>query len=188
MALYLLKTMITLTLLNVRQCVMANQANDGFRRFWGSGEKKDRKPARIFPEVFTMKTNDERPRILVVDDDEQVCDSLSLYLDSWGARVSTAQTADAGIAAMKGGYYDVIMVDCDIPGGKGFDLFRRAKRACPSARGIMIFAYGNTSVSSQALEMGIEETLEKPFNGKTLDMALNRVLRDHRNGRKGGAS
>jgi DNA-binding NtrC family response regulator len=118
-----------------------------------------------------------KKKILLVDDDEWIRHSLALLFKSEGCRLKTLENAEAAMAALRKGHYDIIIVDYRLPGIDGLEFFRRIRESQPQSMKIMITAYGNEALVSDSRKLGVQEFIEKPFSSKTIENALSRLLR-----------
>jgi two-component system response regulator AtoC len=80
-------------------------------------------------------------RILVIDDDKSICESLRLYLTEEGYEVGTALTGEDGLKRAATGAWDVVILDIFLSDVDGLDILRRLKLAVPDASVIMITAF-----------------------------------------------
>ena len=114
--------------------------------------------------------------MLLIDDDEWIRDSLTIFFESEGCRINALETAEEGLEALKKDRYDIIFVDYRLPGMDGLDFLKKIKETYPSAIKILITAYGTINVASEAIHMGIEDLIEKPFTTKTIETSLSRLI------------
>ena len=128
------------------------------------------KPAKVRKSV-------ERPvpRILVVDDDSELCKSVSQYLTRKGFQVEAIYDGVQGIERALSGAYSLIILDITLPGIRGFEVLRqiRAKSRLPV---IMVPARGEVVDRIVGLEMGADDCLPKPFNLRELAARIRAVL------------
>ena len=115
-------------------------------------------------------------KILLIDDDEWIRDSLGLYFEGEGCHLLALETAEEGIDALKEQDYDIIMVDYRLPGMDGLEFLRRIQKTQPNALKILITAYKSEGVVSEALKIGIQDFIEKPFTTKTIEESLTRLI------------
>ena len=103
-------------------------------------------------------------RILVVDDDPDMCNALEYLLASYGAEVSAAASAAEALAALASSRPDVLLSDVAMAGESGFDLMReviaRQGRDAPPAAAIS--GYATRADREQALAAGFRALLGKP--------------------------
>lgn len=118
-----------------------------------------------------------RPKILIIDDEQGVLDSLSEILDMKGYEVRTARDASYGVALVSKYYYDVVLLDIVMPEMNGVEAFRHIRRTSPSSSVIMMTGYGagNPLVRS-AIDNGIKLLLHKPFHVSALFEAIDSAL------------
>ena len=115
-------------------------------------------------------------KILLVDDDEWIRDSLTLYFDTEGCQMVAVETAEEGIELLKQQDYDIILLDYKLPGIDGLTFSRKIQEIRPDAIKILITAYKNKKVVSEAMNAGIQDLIDKPFTIKTIEDSLSRLL------------
>ena len=119
-------------------------------------------------------------KILLVDDDEWIRDSLSMYFESRRCNLKTLETAEEGLEALKKQDYDIIVTDYRLPGMDGLEFLRRIQDSHPQAMKILITAYRSEDVVSEAIRIGIHEFIDKPFTTKTIEESLSRLLEEQK--------
>jgi DNA-binding NtrC family response regulator len=118
-------------------------------------------------------------KILLIDDDEWIRDSLGLYFEGEGCHLLALETAEEGIHELKEQDYDIIMVDYRLPGMDGLEFLRRIQKTQPNALKVLITAYKSEGVVSEALKIGIQDFIEKPFTTETIEGSLTRLIESH---------
>jgi two-component system, OmpR family, response regulator CpxR len=115
-------------------------------------------------------------RILVVDDDVELCELLEQYLSSQGFQIDAVHDGSAGVARALSGTYSLVVLDVMLPGIRGFEVLRqiRAKSTLPV---IMLTAHGDDVDRIVGLELGADDYLPKPYNPRELAARINAVLR-----------
>jgi DNA-binding NtrC family response regulator len=116
--------------------------------------------------------------ILLVDDDAWIRDSMSICLSCEGCRVTTAETAQQGLAFLRQGGVDILICDYQLPDRDGLDLLREAKGVAPEIPVILITAFGSRQLYAQAAGIGVDIFIDKPFNSQTIEHAIIRLLED----------
>lgn len=114
-------------------------------------------------------------KVIIVDDEPTILMSLSHYLQAKGAQVSTCREWGAARDALRGGGFDLAIIDLCLSGGgrlDGLGLVPIAKRANPDMLVIVITAFGTDDLRRQALEYGAAAYFTKPVN---LDQLLHAV-------------
>jgi len=115
-------------------------------------------------------------RILVVDDDVELCELVEQYLQSQGFQIDAVHDGSAGIERALSGVYSLVILDVMLPGIRGFEVLRqiRAKSAIPV---IMLTAHGDDVDRIVGLEIGADDYLPKPYNPRELAARIHAVLR-----------
>ncbi len=118
-------------------------------------------------------------KILLIDDDEWIRDSLSLFFEAESCHLIALETAEEGLEALKRQDYEIIIADYRLPGMDGLEFFNRIQKTHPDTMKILITAYGSENVVSKAKEMGIQDFIEKPFTSETIEASLSRLIEKH---------
>lgn len=119
----------------------------------------------------------DRPdHILIVDDDAEICQLLSRYLEKNGLQATAVGDGRAMWRALDGATFDLIVLDLMLPGDDGLTLCRtlRAKSDIPI---IMLTARGDETDRIVGLEMGADDYLPKPFSARELLARIKVILR-----------
>ena len=114
-----------------------------------------------FNELTKLKT-------LLVDDDELIRDSLKIAFSAKGCAMRVAESAEEGIAAISEEPFDIIISDLRLPGMNGLDFIKQAAVIQPEAIRFLITAYRDDHIISEAVRIGVNEFIEKPFSVKVL--------------------
>jgi DNA-binding response OmpR family regulator len=116
-------------------------------------------------------------RVLIVEDDAALLESLRSGLLEHGMRVETAQSFDAGDEAASIGTFDVIVLDVLLPGGLGFDLCRRFRDRGDITPVLFLTAYGTLDDRLDGFDSGGDDYLVKPFSIRELLARLRALSR-----------
>lgn len=119
-----------------------------------------------------MNTRNPAPRLLVVDDELHVRESLSSWFIEDGYDVDAALDAKDALSALGRRHYDVVITDIKMPGMDGLELQRRIREVNPRAAVVLITAYASVATAVQALKEGAYDYVTKPFDPE----ALSRVV------------
>ena len=125
-------------------------------------------------------------RVLVVDDDAELCELLREYLEGEGFAVQAVGDGERGAAAALDGTVELVVLDVMLPGLSGFDVLRRV-RVRSAVPVIMLTARGEDVDRIVGLELGADDYLPKPFNPRELAARIRAVLRRTTAGAAGGA-
>ena len=115
-------------------------------------------------------------RILMVDDDTELCASLARLLAMDGFHVHAVHDADSGIREAVKDDYELVILDVMLPGGDGRKVLRRI-RMNSRVPVIMLTARGDEADRIAGLEAGADDYLPKPFNARELVARIRAVLR-----------
>ena len=115
-------------------------------------------------------------KILIIDDDEWIRDSLRIYFEAEGCHVVVLETAEEGLAELQYQAYDLIIVDYKLPGMDGIEFFKRTYDEHLDAMKVLITAYRTNSVVSEARKLKIQGFIEKPFTSESLMASLEHLV------------
>jgi two-component system, NtrC family, response regulator HydG len=118
----------------------------------------------------------QRKRILVVDDDSHVTDSLHLILTDAGYQVSLARTFAQATAVLGTTKVDLVLTDLRLPDGTGIDVIAHVKNENPEAEVILMTGHGSVDITIEAIKRGAYYYLEKPFALDRLHTLVTRAL------------
>ena len=118
-------------------------------------------------------------KFLLVDDDEFIRDSLRIVFKNNGCSMWTVETAEEGLQALKQERFDVIISDLRLPGIDGLEFLRMAKTCQEGALRMLITAYRDKAIISEATPFGINNYIEKPFSVEYLAKSLAMLIRTH---------
>ena len=103
-------------------------------------------------------------RILVVDDEPLICESITRILDLDKHVVETAGSAQEALALFQAGKFDVIIIDYDMPVMKGDKLASAIKALAPQQPIIMVTAHGESLRLAGTYPLAVERVISKPFD------------------------
>lgn len=115
-------------------------------------------------------------KILIIDDDEELCELVSEYLTVEGFTIESVNDGESGLAKALNGDFDIVILDVMLPKMNGFDVLRnlRVESKLPV---IMLTARGDDMERIVGLEIGADDYLPKPFNPRELAARLRAILR-----------
>jgi len=115
-------------------------------------------------------------RILVIDDDVELCGLVGEYLTSEGFRTEAVHDGERGLEEATHGDYILIVLDVMLPGINGFEVLRRL-RATSRIPVLLLTARGEDVDRIVGLEIGADDYLPKPFNPRELVARIRAILR-----------
>ena len=115
-------------------------------------------------------------KLLIVDDDPNICEMLRLYLENEGYTVKTASDGAEGVSFFKIYEPDLVLLDIMMPKKDGWQVCREIREVSPKPV-IMITAKGEVFDKVLGLELGADDFIVKPFDMKELSARIKAVLR-----------
>ncbi len=115
-------------------------------------------------------------RLLVVDDDINICDLLRIYFENEGYEIITANDGAEAVTSFKMHDPDLVLLDIMLPKKDGWQVCREI-RECSSKPVIMVTAKGEVFDKVLGLELGADDFVTKPFDMKELSARVKAVLR-----------
>jgi DNA-binding NtrC family response regulator len=115
-------------------------------------------------------------RILIVDDEASVRDSLARTLEREGHEAVPAPDLRTGRRLLTEGAFDLLLTDIRLGDGSGLDLVTSARQASAALRIVAMTAFGSVELAVEAMRRGADDFIEKPFQPDVLRKRLERVL------------
>ncbi len=115
-------------------------------------------------------------KILIIDDDEELCELVSEYLMVEGFNVESVHDGEKGLKKASEGDYDMAILDVMLPKMNGFDVLRELRKISKIPV-LMLTARGEDMERIVGLEIGADDYLPKPFNPRELVARLRAILR-----------
>jgi two-component system response regulator RegA len=110
--------------------------------------------------------------LLIVDDDERLCQRLAQAMEKRGFAVVTAGSVAEGLEAIGRAPPSHAVVDLRLKDGSGLDVVRKLHDARPEARVIILTGYGNIATAVAAVKLGAVDYLPKPADADQIEAAL----------------
>ena len=114
--------------------------------------------------------------VLVVDDEQTVCNSCKKILTREGYKVDVALSGEEALSKAKGNEFDVLIADWKMPEIDGIEVARRIKKENPNMAVILITGYPSVETSIKAMRAGVSDYVPKPFTPEELSDAMMRAL------------
>ena len=115
-------------------------------------------------------------RILIIDDDEELCELVAEYLTVEGFETEAVHDGESGLRRALSNEYDLITLDVMLPKKNGFDVLRELRQTSRIPV-LMLTARGDDMERIIGLEIGADDYLPKPFNPRELVARLRAILR-----------
>ncbi len=122
------------------------------------------------------RTWTEPPKVLAVDDEEVVCESIRRVLSEEGYTVRTTTSSREGLELIRKEAFDLLLLDIKMPEVDGIELLRAARSASPETEVIIVTGYATIETAVEAIKLGAFDYLEKPVSPPQLVVATARAL------------
>lgn len=116
-------------------------------------------------------------KVLLVDGDEGIRKSLSLFLQSRGYNLHAVENATLALMAIKKKPYDIIICEQFLPDMNGLNFFEIINNRYHGVIKILITTYGSTTALGNICEKGIDFVLTKPFSGDEVEGVMSRLVK-----------
>jgi len=117
-----------------------------------------------------------RGLILIIDDEPQIRRILPKLIAKFDCEVKAVESAEQGLNLIDQQNFDLILLDLRLPGKSGLEIIKDIKQKNPSTCLVVITAYGSVEVAIQAMKLGADDFLQKPFDTEQIRMIVRQVL------------
>jgi len=114
--------------------------------------------------------------VLIIDDEQEIRESLEQLLRMEGYLADSATTAEEGMKRIEGGVFDLVLLDINLPDRNGLELLKSIKHEAPEVGVIMITAYDSSQMAFQASREGAESYITKPWDNDKLLLEVRNLL------------
>ncbi len=119
----------------------------------------------------------EKTRVLVVEDEARLREMLVSAISEMGFSAGGAPSAEDAIRALEQVPCDIALLDLNLPGMGGLELFQQIRGRCPDAAVIILTGYGDLEAAQQAIHLDVVDFLTKPASLGEIEAALDRAYR-----------
>ncbi|WP_417375087.1 sigma-54-dependent transcriptional regulator [Gimesia maris] len=127
-----------------------------------------------------MNENSDRPRILVIDDEQSMCELIEIDLRLRGLQVDWFTDATQAISAIDHNNYDVVLTDIRMPGTTGLQLCQQLTEFRPDIPVVLMTAFGSLETAVSAMRAGAYDFITKPIEMDLLAITVRRAIDHHR--------
>jgi DNA-binding NtrC family response regulator len=120
--------------------------------------------------------SNERTRILVVDDEEIVRESLGGWLEKDGYTVGVLPDGPSALAKLKAERWSILIVDLKMPGMDGLQVLEESKKLHPDLAVVIMTAYATVDTAVAAMKAGAYDYLVKPFDPEELSIMMQKIV------------
>jgi DNA-binding NtrC family response regulator len=118
----------------------------------------------------------EKPSILVVDDEKDICLALHILLTKEGYFVKEAYNGEQAIDCIEKENFDIIMTDIKMEKMDGFEVLSQAQKICPETSVVMMTAFASVGSAVEAMRSGAVDYITKPFINDEIRVTIKRIL------------
>ena len=117
-------------------------------------------------------------KVLVIDDEQVICDACRLVLSESGHTVAHGITGEEGLRALEEETYDLILLDMKLPDIDGTDVLAFVREKSIGARVIVMTGYSTLANALEAMKLGATDYLSKPFSEDELLATIDQAFAD----------
>jgi DNA-binding NtrC family response regulator len=117
-----------------------------------------------------------KPRVLIVDDEENIRFTLTQALASLPLDIDTAAEGEQALKKVEQGKFSLILLDLRMPGMDGMQVLERLRESRPEIPVVVLTAHGTIETAVDAMQLGAIEFLQKPFVPEDVRRLVSRVL------------
>ena len=118
----------------------------------------------------------EKLKVLIVDDEIDVCYLLSSILKYKNLQTSYVNSISEAIRVLKEDHHSIIFLDNHLPDGFGINFITEIRKLNPSVKIVMITAHDTSNDRSRAYERGVDQFIGKPFTRQTIVSAIENLV------------
>jgi DNA-binding NtrC family response regulator len=126
---------------------------------------------------MVVETATAKAKILVVDDDRNLVDSLKEYISNFNYALDVASSGQDALAMATTGDYDLVMLDINLPDFSGMDVLKSLKEANNNLPVLVMTGFVSTDAAIEAMKLGAHEFITKPFNLDRVMGIVNRLVK-----------
>ncbi len=121
-----------------------------------------------------------RPRVLIIDDEAGIRESLEILLKLEGFDVEVAPDGPKGLQTLEGSLFDLVLLDLALPGQSGFEILQTIRLRHANLPVVMITAYGTVQNVVEAMQHGANNFVQKPWDNEKLLADIRAAIGQHR--------
>ncbi len=115
-------------------------------------------------------------RILIVDDEPRIVESLDMFMSEKGLCVFTGHSIQQGLELFRLEKPDIVILDIRLPDGSGLDALKEMKAIYPAAKIIMITAFQDMESTIEAMKRGAFDYIHKPLDADEIEKAVDDAI------------
>jgi len=115
-------------------------------------------------------------KILIIDDERSIRETLEMFLREKEYEVITAKDGERGLEAIQKERLDIVILDIHLPGMDGLAVLKKIKERGENTSVIMITAYHDTETAMRAIKIGADEYVRKPIDVDEFEIIIDKVV------------
>ncbi len=119
-----------------------------------------------------------KPKLLIVDDEIEICDFLKMFFEERGFKVEVAYTGPDAIKKVASYHPSVVLLDIKLPGMDGLAVLKQIKADYPGVRVLMVTAIETAEKIDEALRLGADNYITKPLSLEYLENDVREKLKE----------
>ncbi|HUI66789.1 MAG TPA: sigma-54 dependent transcriptional regulator [Nitrospirota bacterium] len=119
----------------------------------------------------------QKPNILVVDDEKDICMALRILLTKEGYNVKEAYNGEQAIERIKQENFDIVLTDIKMEKMDGFEVLRESQKISPETSVIMMTAFASVGSAVEAMRAGASDYITKPFINDEIRLTIKRIIK-----------
>jgi len=124
--------------------------------------------------------SNESYKILIVDDEADICRALEFFLSREGYEIKTASSGNEAVEMLKKSNFDMLLTDLKMEGMDGLELLDKARDMAPTTIPVIMTAYASVESAVNAMKKGAEDYIVKPFVNEDVKQTIKRLLENRR--------
>jgi DNA-binding NtrC family response regulator len=120
----------------------------------------------------------QKPNILIVDDERDICRALNIILTKEGYAVSVAHSGEQAVDLVKQQTFDLVMTDIKMEKMDGFEVLRQTQQISPTTTVVMMTAFASVGSAVEAMRAGAADYITKPFINDEIRLTIKRLIED----------
>ncbi len=132
------------------------------------------------PEASAERAPASRGKVLIIDDEDAILESLETLLELEEYEVATASTGGAGLDALDAKTFDLVLLDLMLPDISGLDVLKEVRSRDQETPIVMLTAYGSIETAVSAIKLGATDFCTKPWNNEKLVLEIDRTIERRR--------
>jgi len=119
-------------------------------------------------------------KVLVVDDEPDICKALAFLLNREGYSVTTSNSGEQALAKIKEEHFDVVLTDLKMGQIDGMGVLEKVRETAPDTAVVMMTAFASVESAIEAIKKGAADYIVKPFHNEEIKLTIKRILEQKR--------